>query len=153
MTSLLKIVCLLTLSAVTLLADAGRVLKVLPQFLDKDGHATTAPSLYERDAYQAWLRKNPSEISGLRFQVHWKSEVNSPNLRLRLDVRGSKGDAVIPTRVEVPVKRGRFSRAWSSVVLTPEFLAQSGEISAWRVSLLDGDKELAEQKSFLWAPR
>ncbi len=43
--------------AVALSAQAatGRVIKVLPQFLDLKGRNSLTPSLYERDVYQAYL--------------------------------------------------------------------------------------------------
>ena len=42
-------------------AATGRVLKVLPHLLDTNGLHTLKPSLYERDAYQAYLRKHPDD--------------------------------------------------------------------------------------------
>ncbi len=61
------------LAASALLAHAasGKVLKVLPHFLDLQGRHALSPSLFERDAYQAHLRKNPAEVSALRFDVEW----------------------------------------------------------------------------------
>src|SRR5438132_3993220 len=36
-------------------------------------YTTLFRSLYDRDAYQSWLRQNTNEVSGLRFAVQWKS--------------------------------------------------------------------------------
>src|SRR5207249_4815919 len=60
---LLMVLCLLTCGVGQ--AAAGRVVKVLPQFLDLKGRNTLSPSLYERDAYQAVLRRHPEQRSGM----------------------------------------------------------------------------------------
>jgi hypothetical protein len=39
---------------------------------------------------------------------------------------------------------------WTPLVLNGAPYEQLGEIIAWRVSLWDGEKLLADQKSFLW---
>src|SRR5262245_61570881 len=74
-------------------AALGRINKVLPHYLDQEGRHTLAPSLFERDAYQARLRQNPSLRSAIRFDVNWKA-VGAPhsNLKLRLELRSSKGN-------------------------------------------------------------
>src|SRR5687768_7947766 len=70
----------------------ARISKVLPHFLDRDGKHTLWPSLYERDAYQAHLRKTPEERSGLRLDILWKAKkVSSAKLVLRAELRGLKG--------------------------------------------------------------
>ena len=40
-------------------AAGGRVYKVLPQYLDQKGRESLTPSLYDRDAHQAYLRIHP----------------------------------------------------------------------------------------------
>ena len=67
---ILTIFCCLL--AVSMEAVPARVMKVLPQFLDTNGVHTLSPSLYERDAYQAYLREHPDKRSGIRFEVHWR---------------------------------------------------------------------------------
>src|SRR5690349_6151916 len=85
----------LLLLALTPLLAAGapmptaRLVKVLPHFVDKQSRIALSPSLYERDAYQAHLRKNPSEQGGMRFDVQWKSGATNRFL-LRLELRGNK---------------------------------------------------------------
>src|SRR2546426_12798914 len=54
-------------------AATGRVVKVLPHFLDLQGRHTIHPSLYERDAYQALLRQHPEKRAGVRFDVEWRT--------------------------------------------------------------------------------
>ena len=42
-------------------AATGRVIKVLPQFLDLKGRNSLTPSLYERDVYQNVLRDHTNQ--------------------------------------------------------------------------------------------
>jgi len=58
-----------------LAADAvtGKVVKVLPFFLDAQGRIAKSPSLFDRDVYQAYLREHTNEVSGVRFDVLWKA--------------------------------------------------------------------------------
>ena len=59
---------LIPLATLSHAADA-KVRKVLPSLVDLEGRASLHPSLYERDAYQAYLRKNPELVGGMRFDV------------------------------------------------------------------------------------
>ncbi|MGD0252033.1 MAG: hypothetical protein ABSC01_04995, partial [Verrucomicrobiota bacterium] len=47
--------------------EKGRIVKMLPLFLDLKGHDAISPSLYDRDVYQAYLRQHTNEISAIRF--------------------------------------------------------------------------------------
>ena len=140
---------LLLLSSAFVQAGDGKVLKVLPHFLDSEGRHALSPSLYERDAYQAHLRKNPAEISALRFDVNWSADGKPANLRIRVEARGGKA-AAQPKMLETTVKPGWTGSAWAAVTLDKEVYQQLGGVTAWRVTLWDGEKMLAEQKSFLW---
>jgi len=141
--------CALFLLALPLMAAEGKIHKVLPHFIDKDGLHSLSPSLYERDAYQAQLRNNPEQRAGLRFDVHWKAPKSSA-LKLRVDIRGSKTNEATNFTAEMLVKPpGLFSK-WSSVHIRGDDYARVGEVRAWRVTLLDADKPVAEQRSFLW---
>jgi hypothetical protein len=130
-------------------AATARLVKVLPHFLDRQGRISLNPSLYERDAYQAHLRAHPDERAGLRFDVQWRSR-DASRLRLRLELRGNRGRDGTTAVVEEEVRfRGLFT-TWSRISLTGEAYKKFGELSAWRATLWDGDKMIAEQKSFLW---
>ena len=139
--------------AAVLSADAatGRVLKVLPHFVDLQGRHTLSPSLFERDAYQAYLRQHTTNISGIRFDVHWKVKGDSFGpLRLRVEVRGAASEN-LPSKaiLESAITSSRFSR-WTFLPLTGEDYVRFGQITAWRATLWEGDQLLAEHKSFLW---
>ena len=140
--------------AVALSASAatGKVIKVLPHFLDLKGRHTLSPSLYARDAYQAQLRQHPEQRSGVRFDIQWKTSgpVYAP-LKLRVELRGTaKGD--LPSRAVLvsEVKPGGWFSHWRSLPLTGEDYQKLGEVTAWRVTLWEGDQMLGEQKSFMW---
>ena len=145
----LILVVVVTLLASSANAATAKLVKVLPHFLDQQGRIALNPSLYERDAYQFHLRSHPDERSGLRFDVQWRSR-DTRRLRLRLELRGNRGRDGTTAVIEDEVKyRGLFT-SWSRVTLTGEAYKKFGELSAWRATLWDGDKEIAEQKSFLW---
>jgi len=130
---------------------ATKIIKVLPHYLDLEGRHTLNPSLYQRDAYQGELRKKPELCSTLRFDIQWKgSSLYADSYKLRMEVITSKAYAAKPLILEENVKpRGIWSR-WSSLKITPEQFRQMGEIVAWRATLWEADKQVAEQKSFLW---
>lgn len=140
----------------TLSADAatGRVVKVLPHYLDLKGRHSLSPSLYDRDAYQARLRQHPEQRSGLRFDVLWRGRAaGGTTLKLRAELRGTaKGNLPSQTTLETEVKLGTSGVAshWASLTLAGDDYKKFGEVSAWRVTLWNGDQFVAEQKSFLW---
>jgi hypothetical protein len=133
-------------------AATGRVIKVLPQFLDLKGRHAISPSLYDRDAYQAHLREHTNMVSGVRFAVQWKASGASANsLKLRVEVRGSSHGELPPTIVlEQSVKPGFWFNHWATLPLTGDDYKKIGEVTAWRTTLWDGDKMIGEQKSFIW---
>jgi hypothetical protein len=149
-----RIICCLAflLCAPALLeAGTGRIFKVLPHYLDLEGRHVLAPSLFERDAYQAVLRESPELRSALRFDVNWKAKGTSRSgLVLRIELRGSEQSLAAPIIIEQPVQPRRLLRNWSSLPLEREDCARLGTLLAWRATLWDGDVLLAEQKSFLW---
>jgi hypothetical protein len=133
-------------------AATGKVIKVLPQFLDLKGHYAVSPSLYDRDAYQAYLRQTKTNISGMRFAVQWKaSDASADSLKLRVEIRGiTQGERPPIIVLEQPVKPGFWFSHWASLPLTGDNYKKIGEVTAWRATLWDGDNLIGEQKSFLW---
>jgi hypothetical protein len=129
----------------------GRVLKVLPLFLDARGRDAVSPSLYDRDAYQVYLRGHTNEISTMRFDVLWKaSNAGENQLKLRLELRSvSTNSLPHQTVLEQSVTPGHFSR-WTELTLTATDYKNLGELVAWHATLWSDDHLLAEQKSFLW---
>ena len=146
---LLPVVLFLSASALSAEAATGRIIKVLPHLLDRDGRHTLSPSLYERDAYQAFLRKNPEQCSGLRLDVQWKAKrVAGTRLLLRVEIRGSK--EAKPVLLEQAARPNHWYRRWSSVRVDGDSYQKVGEVIAWRATLWEGARLVAEQKSFLW---
>lgn len=140
---------------VNLLGVAGqaadfRVMKVLPHLLDKEGRHSISPSLFDRDAYQHWLRANPEEQSGIRYDVHWRSaKPGEYLLKVELLGRVEKGRPNLRT-VETRVASESSNARWSALSLTGEDYKRFGAIVAWRVSLWQGDQMVAKYQSFLW---
>lgn len=128
-----------------------RIVKVLPQFLDKEGRHALSPSLYERDAYQAYLRRNPELIGSFRFAVQWKATdwVSKP-IRLRVEVRGSEAHRKVPLEIEESGRASRWFSRWTSLAIPKaDYEAMKGVV-AWRVTVWQEGTLLAEQRSFLW---
>jgi hypothetical protein len=132
-------------------ASAVKIMKVLPHYLDLEGRHSVSPSLYDRDAYQAYLRATPAQRSALRFDIQWKGKgIDPSNLKLRMELRTSAGPLDKPLIVERSIKRSGWFSTWSALVISGEDYQKMGEFIAWRVTLWKGDQLLAEQKSFLW---
>ena len=129
-------------------AASAKIIKVLPHLLDRDGRHSLSPSLYERDAYQAFLRKHPDLCSGLRFDVQWKAKraAGSP-LLLRLEIRGKEAKPVV---LEQSARRDRLYSRWNSLRVDGDAYRKIGDVIAWRATLWEGDQLVAKQESFLW---
>jgi len=132
-------------------AATGKVVKVLPHFLDLQGRHTLSPSLFDRDAYQAQLRLAPEKCSGIRFDILWRGRAAERQLAtLRVEVRGTaQGNLPSQTTLESLVVITGTSH-WEKLSLTGEKYQRFGEITAWRVTLWSGEQLIGEQKSFLW---
>ena len=134
------------------LAATGHIIKVLPQWLDLQGRHSLTPSLYDRDAYQAYLRTHQKLRSGLRFYIQWKARgpAASP-LKLRLELRGiANGNQPTQLVLEYDVNPGGWFSHWTSLPVTGDEYRKFGDLSAWRATLWEDGRLLGEQKSFLW---
>jgi hypothetical protein len=133
-------------------AATGRVIKVLPHFLDLQGRHTLSPSLFDRDAYQAVLRDHPEQRSAIRFDIEWKSKDVPPSpLKMQLEVRGlATTKTVIQLKFEKTVERTGWLGGWTSLTVKGDDYKKLGDLTAWRVTLWEGNRLLSEQKSFLW---
>jgi hypothetical protein len=136
----------------TVFAAEGKVYKVLPQFLDKKGRQSLQPSLYERDAYQFFLRRHPSDRGSLQLVVQWKAkDVDWQKTKLRAEMRGLTGDTMQTITLEEPLQKCGHWSSWTNFTITGDQFKKFGELVAWRVTLWDGDRQLSEQESFLWS--
>src|SRR5437867_3558658 len=108
------VVCAANFSAA---AATGRVVKVLPHFLDLRGRHSLSPSLYDRDAYQAQLRQHPEQRSALRFDVHWRASGAHGPLKLRAELRGTaQGNLPRETTLEMELApRKTAASRWTSL--------------------------------------
>jgi hypothetical protein len=133
-------------------AATGRVIKVLPHFLDLEGRVALSPSLFERDSYQAILRLNPDRRSGIRYAIQWKTKgaVWEP-LTVRIELRGvAQGKLPKQLILETSVERSPWYGRWTYLTLKGSQYTDFGEVTAWRATLWEGTRLLSEQKSFLW---
>ena len=131
--------------------EKGRIVKMLPLFLDLKGHDAISPSLYDRDVYQAYLRQHTNEISAIRFDFLWQVEnPAAAKYKLRIELRGI-GAGGKPTRTVLEQEaQPPLLRRWNSLILGGADYKNFGGLIAWRATLRRGDRLLSEQKSFLW---
>ena len=133
-------------------SPTGKIAKVLTLLMDTNGLVATSPSLYDRDAYQAFLNQHTNLVSGVRVDICWSvrhGRGQSLNLRVELLGIGNRG---FPTEVVLnhTVRQKLFSH-WISLTLAGAEYKKLGTLSAWRATLWNGNQKLAEQKSFLWS--
>jgi hypothetical protein len=133
-------------------AATGRVIKVLPHFIDDKGRISLSPSLFERDAYQARLRAHPEQRDGLRYSVQYKTRKGSfEPLKVRVELRGAaEGNLPKSQLLEKRVESSGWFSRWVHLDLVGEEFKEFGEVTAWRVTLWEGEQLLGEQRSFLW---
>jgi|SRR5665213_805515 len=153
MRALLIVLISLGLIAAARAADAvaGRLVKVLPFLLDQQGRDATSPSLFDRDAYQAFLREHTTNVSALRFDVLWKAaQAPDEKIKIAVELRGvGTNRAPKLQTLETNVVPGKY-RQWTAIPLAGDDYKNFGAVVAWRVTLWNGGRMLGEQKSFLW---
>ncbi len=136
---------------VPLRAEEASITKVLPHLLDLKGRNSLAPGLFQRDAYQGQLRKDPKLVSGMRFNVQWKAKgIPAEELVLRILLKTSGRSPNDPLELTSPVRRNRKWGRWSAVPYDGKLFQDNGQVLAWKVVLLRGETPLATQTSFLW---
>lgn len=133
-------------------SPTGRIVKVLSLMMDTNGAVAVSPSLFDRDAYQAWLLEHTNEVSGVRFDVCWKaSHARGMTLKLRLELRGV-GAGGMPTEAVLEKNvTPKWFRHWISLTLADRDYKKLGTLAAWRATLWNGQQKISEQRSFLWS--
>lgn len=134
-------------------AISGKIVKVLPLFLDTNNEVAPSPSLFDRDAYQAYLLLHTNDISGIRFDATWNAwHAHGVHLKLRIEARGI-GKGGLPTQavLEKTVTPKIFHH-WTSLTLRGADYTNFGVLAAWRATLWNGNRLIGEQESFLWSP-
>ena len=130
-------------------AASPKLIKILPQFLDQQARHALSPSLFDRDAYQARLRRQPEQRSGLRFAVQWKGP-RSTSFKMRVELRGAHEKTPTTAVLEETLGHGGFFSHWSELTLAGDEYKNFGELVAWRATLWEGSQQVAEKRSFLW---
>ncbi len=143
------IVCCLAFTCFCLQGAEGKIVKVLPQYIDKEGRNSTTPSLIERDVYQKTLKNNPDKCGGIRFNVQWKAS-KSKEVTLKIEMIGSMDNGAKVFTEEKTLKKETFFGHWTTITIAGDKFKKLGEVIAWRATLWRGGKLVSEQKSFLW---
>jgi hypothetical protein len=138
------------LSALSSFAGEPRIVKVLPHLLDLKGRNALNPSLFERDAYQAYLRLHPDEIGGFRFDVQVKAKNESVPLLLKVELRTANTPLGKVRVFEQSVHPSHWFSTWVKVPIDKKTNDEMGNILAWRATLWRNSEKIAEQDSFLW---
>lgn len=131
-------------------AAEARIIKVLTHLVDAQDRNALAPSLYERDAYQLHLRTNPELVAGMRFDIQFKAPRNTGPVLLRIEARGSKSGLGQARVYETKVTPARWLSTWGRIALDKTATEDLGSIVAWRATIWQKGRLLAEQQSFLW---
>jgi len=144
-------VLLLFVSLASFAAVTGKVVKVLPFLVDEQGRIAKSPSLFDRDAYQAFLRVHTNQISGVRYDVLWKVKpAEGQQLKVRVELRGTlEGNLPKTKTLEAEIPAGKTGE-WTEIKFIGDDYKRFGSIVAWRTTLWSGADQVAEQKSFLW---
>jgi len=140
----------LLLSILSVFGGEARVIKVLPQLLDKQGRNAINPSLFDRDAYQMHLRLNTNEVSAVRFEVQYKAKGVEGPLLLRLEIRGSKTGLGQREVFETEVAAGGHFSKWGRIQFDRATNDRIGTLVAWRASLVKDGEVITSLESFLW---
>ena len=128
----------------------GKISKVLVHLLDQKGRHALSPSLFDRDAYQAWLRRHPEACHGVQFEIHWKAKKVHGPLQIRIELVTTEHPKMHPLVLTKTVQPPKLFGRWTRIRLFGDAYKKAGKVLAWRVTLREGDTVLAEQKSFLW---
>lgn len=132
-------------------APTGYIVKMLPLLLDAKGRDALSPSLYDRDAYQFFLREHTNDVSAIRFDVLWRAKnAGDAKLKLRLELRGVGPDSLPRQTTLEQTVAPHFFRHWTSFPLAGDDYKKFGAVVAWRVTLWADDRMLGKQESFLW---
>ena len=148
----LKLSILLTFLLVfSVQAGSVKIFKVLPHYLDKDGHNTLSPSLFERDRYQALLRLDQTKCSTIRFDVQWRNTLkNFDDLSITVEMRGTKTNSPTISFSEKISSRKSIWSKWTKIRIPEEDFKELEGLGAWRVMIKNGDEILKEERSFMW---
>ncbi|TDU71333.1 hypothetical protein EI77_02457 [Prosthecobacter fusiformis] len=105
---------------------------------------------FERDylLYGAITREEVSDRFGHYYTIFWKATDRTQPVTVRFEYRQANTglDAKVVTEEVVDVKRVNSSK----FQVSGSEYNTSGRVTAWKVTLLRGQEELASQQSYLW---
>lgn len=132
--------------------SGGEITKVKYYFLDPvQILRTQEPSiLFEREHYLHGAYTAAAQIArtGHYYTVTWKANDRSQPVTVRFEYRQANS-ALKVKKVEQEVSDVRKTNQTQFQVIGPDYQTD-GRVTAWRVSLVRGQEELASQESYLW---
>ena len=121
------------------------LIKVLPHHLDRYGRHTTGVTLIERDLYQLDLRRDPTAVHGVRYNVNWRGNAE---MTVRLELRSTKAGVAPLTLEQTATPKG--GSTWTPILIDADTYKKFGQPESWRVTLWQDGQQVAEQAPFLW---
>lgn len=128
------------------------VLKVNRNLYDQFGYETELVGDLKGEAvYQYELRHAPDKQFGCRFHIKWKAPRGTAQARLVLDVRGlNKNNETVLDQFTVTRSLVEDWAEWSTIDINGPQFKRLGTIMAWRVSIYNRDRVMAELPSGNW---
>jgi hypothetical protein len=72
-------------------------------------------------------------------------------LELRVEVKFGSGNSIQTLKAKTSLRPKKLrKRGWTSVQLKKEEYDAAANLIAWRVTVWNGEQQIASQKSFLW---
>jgi len=149
------------LSTSSALADESRqggtkgykISKVNVEYVDAQGNTTSAiGDQVEKARYQRQL-EHSGKYSAIRYYILWKApSTPTPDLAIKLEARGmdvESGREGVETLTKTYPQKGHFS-GWAILDIQGEALKKFGRPRAWKATILQGNRSMAERKSFTW---
>ncbi|WP_242529189.1 hypothetical protein [Methylacidimicrobium sp. B4] len=106
--------------------------------------------VFER-TYWNWGAITPEEMAVRQGEIYifnWKNGGRSRDLLARFEYRQTRTREAVWSQVDFV--RGAHGTLRSVFMVTGDDFTQHGRIYAWRFTLVDGNRILAQAKSFIW---
>ena len=149
------------LTASSAMADESRlggtkgykISKVNVEYVDAQGNTTSAiGDQVEKARYQRQLERS-GKYSAIRYYILWKApSTPTPDLAIKLEARGmdaESGHESVETLTKTYPQKDHFS-GWATLDIQGEALKKFGRPRAWKATILQSNRAMAERKSFTW---
>ncbi|MDZ4815966.1 MAG: hypothetical protein SGI71_06830 [Verrucomicrobiota bacterium] len=132
-------------------AYAFKIAAVKHLYLDRN-ISPGSVDLHAKYQYQDTLSKNPDQVYGKRFAIHWKGSADHdiPELIVRLELRGLKGNAPTKKTIDFTYRNWVVGSRWTEFDLVGDEYKEFGQLTAWHATVIADGQVVARKKSILW---